>query len=593
MVSRRRPPKPDPTPLRHHHVVVHGLPDDVLVERDVPIRTGDGTVLKADVYRPAGSGEHDRCPVLVAVTPYGKDAGVDRYPVDFDDLAESGNHVGDLEISDCTSFEAPDPAYWVPHGYVLVVADMRGHHASSGRPRLLLGRAALDCAAVVEWAGGQKWSNGRVGLAGADYLATLQWYTAALDPPYLAAIAPWEGVSDPCRDILTQGGIPETRYSAFWYSAMNTGARCGAASLRRFTPWLLRRFPDLFRHVAPPPRLEDVTVPALVGVSWSDQGPRARGSVEGYRRIASEHKWLYTHGRKMWQTFYGNEALDYQRRFFDRFLKGEDNGFEDTPRIRLETRHDLRTYSERLESEWPVPDTRYVALHLDHANADLSTTPCESRQFRRTFPVAGDELVFTHTFDEDTEITGHAALRLWVQAKDANDMDLFVGLAKRDEHGRDVWFEGHGGYEKGFVAHGWMRVSRRALDPEASTAYRPVHDQKKYWPLLPDQIVPVDIEIMPHSTFFEAGSSLVLVIAGHDLDENPRVGHDRTINKGFHIVHAGGQFDSHLLLPVVPQPQPEPDETATDADAVPAKGVDRHDYPIAWGALTRLQRVRL
>src|SRR5690606_3304040 len=137
----------------------------------------------------------------------------------------------------------------------------------------------------------------------------------ALNPPYLAAIAPWEGVSDPCRDILTQGGIPETRYSEFWYSAMNTGARCGAASLRRFTPWLLRRFPDFFRHVAPPPRLEDVTVPALVGVSWSDQGPRARGSVEGYRRIGSEHKWLYTHGRKMWQTFYGNEALDYQRRF--------------------------------------------------------------------------------------------------------------------------------------------------------------------------------------------------------------------------------------------------------------------------------------
>src|SRR5690606_13456816 len=143
--------------------------------------------------------------------------------------------------------------------------------------------------AVVEWAGGQKWSNGRVGLAGADYLATLQWYTAALDPPYLAAIAPWEGVSDPCRDILTQGGIPETRYSAIRYSAMNTGARCGAASLRRFTPWLLRRFPDLPRRVAPPPRLAVAPVPALVGVSWSDQGPSARGSVAGYSRIASEH----------------------------------------------------------------------------------------------------------------------------------------------------------------------------------------------------------------------------------------------------------------------------------------------------------------
>ncbi|MFD3810167.1 CocE/NonD family hydrolase [Rhodococcus sp. NPDC058639] len=606
MVSWKRTLTQDPTPLRHHNVVRYPLPDDIVVERDLPIPAADGTILRADVYRP-GHAADEQCPALVAVTPYGKNAGVDDYPIDFAALAASGTFVGDLELSEATSFEAPDPAYWVPRGYTVVVADMRGCFASAGRPRLLLGRAAADAAAVIEWTAEQPWCTGKVGLAGASYLATLQWYTAALAPPHLAAIAPWEGITDPCRDTLTHGGIPETRYSEFWYRAMHTGSKPASASLRRLTPWLLRRFPDRFRHVAGPPKLEDVTVPALVGASWSDQGPRNRGSVEGYTRIGSADKWLYTHGRKMWQTYYSPEALDVQRRFFDRFLKEEDNGFDAVPRVRLETRHDLRTYSERFEQDWPIPDTRYVPLYLDHGTSSLEPTVPDEPQSRRTFPVAGDELTFTTTFTEDTEITGHTALRLWVQAKDANDMDLFVGLKKLDSSGEDVWFEGHGGYEKGFVAHGWIRVSHRALDPEASTAYRPVLDYTKYWPLLPGQLVPVDIEIMPHSTFFEAGSTLVLLVTGHDLDDNPAVGHDRTVNQGFHIVHAGGDFDSHLLLPVVPARPPAALEGAAgggnesdpeqcgETPGFPhraARFVAPDEMPIAWSALGR-QRVGL
>ncbi|SQI31740.1 dipeptidyl aminopeptidase [Rhodococcus coprophilus] len=605
MVSCRRTLTQDPTPLRHHNVVRYPLPDDIVVERDLPIRTGDGTILRADVYRPHHAAD-EQLPALVAVTPYGKSAGIDDYPVDFAALAASGTFVGDLGLSEATSFEAPDPAYWVPRGYAVVVADMRGCFASDGRPRLLLSRAAVDAAAVIEWAAEQAWCTGKVGLAGASYLATLQWYTAALRPPHLAAIAPWEGITDPCRDTLTHGGIPETRYSEFWYRAMNSGARPASTSLRRITPWLLRRFPDRFRHVAPPPPdLEDVTVPALVGVSWSDQGPRNRGSVEGYTRLGSSDKWLYTHGRKMWQTYYSAEVLEVQRRFFDRFLKDEDNGFDAVPRVRLETRHDLRTYSERFEQDWPVPGTRYVPLYLDHGTCSLEDTLPGEPQSRRTFPVAGDELVFTTTFTEDTEVTGHAALRLWVQAKDANDMDLFVGLKKLDSRGHDVWFEGHGGYEEGFVAHGWIRVSHRALDPEASTAYRPVLDLTKYWPLLPGQLVPVDIEIMPHSTFFEAGSTLALVVSGHDLDGNPAVGHDRTVNRGFHIVHAGGDFDSHLLLPVVPARPPAPlavdvaensSEQSGQARGFPhqaAPFVPLDEVPIAWSALAHRQRAGL
>ena len=577
MASWVRTRRHDPTPLRQHRVTVYPLPDDIVVDRDVPIRLTDGTVLMANVYRPQ-SPPGTRHPVLVSVTPYGKDIGVDGYPIDFDALADSGNYVGDLRLSDRTSFEAPDPAQWVPHGYVLVVADQRGCFTSGGKPRMLLGRSAADAADVVEWAAAQPWSTGRVGMAGASHLATLQWYTAARRPPHLAAIAPWEGISDPYRDTLCHGGVPDTRFSEFWHRSLYIGAGSAARAFRRIGPWLLRRHHTRCRHLVGPPKLEDVTVPAFVGVSWSDQGPRTRGSITGYLRLGSSRKWLYTHGRKMWQTFYSREVVDTQRRFFDHVLADADNGFGDTPAVRLETRHDLRTCSERYEAQWPIPDTRYVPLYLDHVTGGLVGDRRQEPSSARTFPVAGDVLTFTHTFGTDTEISGHTALRLWVQAKDAEDMDLFVGIGKHDVDGEEVLFEGHAGSEAGQVAQGCIRVSRRALDTEASTNYRPVVAPAGRRPLRPGEIVPVDIEITPHSTFFEAGSSLVLTIAGHDLCTGPVVGHDCTVNQGFHIVHTGGRFDSHLLVPVVP-------DRAGGGDGEPGMQLDGGDVPIAWGAV--------
>ena len=74
--------------MGHHNVVRYPLPDDIVVERDLPIPTADGTLLRADVYRPQQADE--QWPALVAVTPYGKNAGVDDYPIDFAALAASG-----------------------------------------------------------------------------------------------------------------------------------------------------------------------------------------------------------------------------------------------------------------------------------------------------------------------------------------------------------------------------------------------------------------------------------------------------------------------------------------------------------------------
>jgi predicted acyl esterase len=54
-------------------------------------------------------------------------------------------------------------------------------------------------------------------------------------------------------------------------------------------------------------------VPALVCAGWSDHGLHTRGSLEGYGRIASKERWLFTHGRRKWETFYSSEAREPKR----------------------------------------------------------------------------------------------------------------------------------------------------------------------------------------------------------------------------------------------------------------------------------------
>ena len=86
---------------------------------------------------------------------------------------------------------------------------------------------AEDCYDLIEWAGTQSWSNGKVGMQGVSYLAWTQWRVAALNPPHLAAINPWEGVSDFYREFAYHGGIPETHFRSLFQSNVSFSNRHG------------------------------------------------------------------------------------------------------------------------------------------------------------------------------------------------------------------------------------------------------------------------------------------------------------------------------------------------------------------------------
>lgn len=79
----------------------------------------------------------------------------------------------------------------------------------------------------------------------------------------------------------------------------------------------------------------------------------------------------------------------------------------------------------------------------------------------------------------------------------------------------------------------------------------PWHTHLKSEPVSPDEIVPLEIEILPSSTLFEKGTSLRVDILGHDADKYPVFRHQPTVNQGWHSIYSGKEHDSHLLIPVI------------------------------------------
>jgi hypothetical protein len=509
----------------------------------------DGVQLMANVFR---SFEPRRSPVLMSVTPYGKDTLPDRRGMLLMRLA--GTRFGQLDCSTWTGFEAPDPLFWVRAGYTVVQADVRGMHRSEGHASVLSDRDAQDYCELIEWAANQSWSTGAVGLLGVSYLAMSQWRVAALQPPSLRAICPWEGVTDLLRELSYQDGVPETGFVGVWWRF-----RMQPGHNKRFP--MSENFPaDRDQHPfddayweAKRPALERIEVPALVCASWSDHGLHTRGSLIGFERIASTQKWLYTHGGRKWETFYSPKAREVQRRFFDHFLKGESNGWETTPRVRLAVRRGRSVYDVRPETEWPLQEVRHVPLYLDAVTGTLVPELPANEGVVQYDPRGGarDRARFVYRFEQETELTGSMTLSVWVSTSEGDDLDLFVLLRKFDAAGKEVFFYGYNGFAYDGVAKGWLRVSHRELDPKLSRPGRAFHTHKRSLPVQHGEVVPVEIEVLAGSTCFEVGTRLCVEVLGHDAAKYPAFKHGRSVNRGTHAIHTGGRYPSALLAPFV------------------------------------------
>ncbi|MBV9637912.1 MAG: CocE/NonD family hydrolase, partial [Methylobacteriaceae bacterium] len=190
------------------------IQDGMRMEFDVPIPMDDGIVLRADVYAPIDEG---RYPVILSHGPYAKGlAFQEGYRIQWERMVAEHPDVAAGSTNKYQTWEAVDPEKWVPDGYVCVRVDSRGAGRSPGIIDVWSPRETKDFYDCIEWAAVQPWSNGRIGLAGISYYAMNQYQVAALQPPHLVAMCPWEGASDFYREMCYHGGI-RSQFPGHWF----------------------------------------------------------------------------------------------------------------------------------------------------------------------------------------------------------------------------------------------------------------------------------------------------------------------------------------------------------------------------------------
>jgi predicted acyl esterase len=525
-------------------VEITGAPSDVTAEWDVPVVLSDGTTLRANVFRPASA---EPVPVIMSAHPYGKD----RIPAN--GRAGKGINVQfrmlpqprPVRISAWTGWEAPDPVTWVRRGYAVVNADARGGGTSEGTGRMFSDQEAQDYAELIEWAACQPWSNGKVGLDGVSYLAISQYKVAALNPPHLAAICPWEGFTDLYRDFVYPGGIRETGFSILWAKMTQRGARLVPNLAGELAAHPER---DTFYQDATPD-LSAITAPMLVCGSFSDHNLHTRGSFELFRRAASKEKWLYTHRDGKWSHYYSAEATQTRAAFFDHYLRGVDNGWERRQAVRLAIyEHKSEPVVIRDEAAWPPSDLTWSTLYLTPTGLQDRVESRTTDSYRNN----GVGLTYDWQLPADLDVIGPMALRLYLSTVGNDDPHVFVAVNRvRDQ--TVGTFEGSFGFDRDPVTVGWQRAAFRELDQDLSAPYRPVHTFTKTEPFGPGEIVPVDIELREQATRFRKGDILRLEIRAHwHFSRNPATGQFpsgyRSTKRGRTLIHMGPKHPSGLLL---------------------------------------------
>ena len=564
--------------------------DGMQIDWDVPITMDDGIVLRADIYRPIGSGTY---PVIASHGPYAKGLTFEAgYPRQWERLIERYPDALHGSSGRYAAWELVDPEQWTAFGYAVVRVDSRGAGRSPGFIDVWSQREAHDFYDCIEWIAAQSWSNGKIGLAGISYYAKNQWQVAALHPPHLTAICPWEGANDYYREMTHHGGI----HNAFlpdWYRRMSTiqhglGSRgfrnpesgllaCGDTDLTDeelagnrcdlAAEILAHPFDDQWHgvHSSMP---EDITIPVLSAANWGGLGNHQRGNFTAWARTSSELKWLEVHGGTHWAGFYTEYGRNLQRRFFDYFLMGKGD-WPSQPPLSLNIRRADGTFFLRSEREWPLARTKWRKKYLDLADSTLKDEVPRKAQ-KLTYQAHGDGITLSTTpLENETEVTGPLSAKLWISSS-TDDVDIFLVLRAFDSLGNEVLFEGAND-PKTPLSQGWLRGSHRMIVDELSKPWAPWHPHQFAEPLIPGKVYQLDVEIWPTCVVLPAGYRLALTVLGRDFDhglEPADLGgrimrgsgpfrHDHPEDRPASTfenqvtLYCGGDTPSSLLLPVI------------------------------------------
>jgi predicted acyl esterase len=552
----------------------------MIIEKDVAIPLRDGAILYANVFRPDGGSE--RFPAIMNMGPYQKD----KLWIPPEDLEEKANPY--------LAWETANPLWWCPRGYACVRVDARGSGKSPGKSEPNSHQEGVDFYDAIEWMAKRPWCNGNIGTLGISYHANSQWRAANMQPPSLKAIIPWEGRADLYRDQAFHGGIFGMGFLMTWIATNMAHHLMGKP--RTYNPdafnnnmlweWASHSLDSDFWRIRSA-QWDKITVPLYSVGNWTGHGLHLRGNTEAFMLAASKHKKLRVHTGTHFHPFHSEEGRMDQLRFFDYWLKGIDTGIMDEPPVKLQIRTgggSPKDYKFRFENEWPLARTKwtkyYLKLNTEQQTKDgscegeLLTTPIATKS-KATYlasppthagtasaaPSVNQGSIHrtgisfqTPPLERDTEVTGPMVLVLWVSST-SEDLDIFVTIRNIGPDGKDVWEAGQQGFDEAAVAKGWLRASHRKLDPKKSLPYRPYHAHDERQWLNADDVVECHVEIWPSCMVFKKDQRI-------RLDVQPRDGVGSSVYRHYpadynigakNTVHAGGERNSYLLLPIIPE----------------------------------------
>jgi predicted acyl esterase len=436
---------------------------------------------------------------------------------------------------------------------------------------------------VVEWAASQVWSSGKVGLLGISYYAGSQWRVAARRPKGLAAIIPWEGMSDYYRDRCRHGGILSNGFIRFWWNRQVVTNQYGrpGRNARNWGPDTIEgnlteeeltsnrndqtvdnqanRFRNEPYYASKEYHMGDIEVPLLSVGNWGGILLHLRGNIEGFLHAGSRHKYLRMITGRHDLPFYYEEEVEIQRSFLDAFLKGEDRvgwaeegkvppvsiilrkgdiGFNDAEKEKV--------YQRRDEMEWPIARTLYTKFFLTPTYGLTQNTISVEKQQKLSYRALGtiedpQLLQFsTEPFEVETEITGHVVGHLNVSVSPdpfgptPSDIDLFVTLRHFGPNGKEVFYTGTAG-DPVPLTKGWLRVSLRKVN-EHHHKHRDWLPHRDYTsndvlPVIQGEVYGVDIEIWPTNVVVEKGGRIVFEVASGDTQGSGIFLHNDTVDR--------------------------------------------------------------
>lgn len=322
------------------------------------------------------------------------------------------------------------------------------------------------------------------------------------------------------------------------------------------------------------PDMKKIKIPTYITGTWTNS-MHGMGAIRGWLEVDCEEKWLRWHPYQEWYDIWGNpQAKEELFMFMDHYLKGINNDWLKTPKVRMAVLRfgESDPIANKVVKDFPIPGTDYQKFYLQ-SDSTMSHTKSSSAE-NRTMSYDGKtgSLSFKHTFEEKTQIVGMPKAILHMSCKQNDDMDIYLILRKLSATGEEMWnlnvpwsavpvdkiadipdskrtevllYKGPTGI---------LRASNRKIDASKSMHENwPYYTHDEVQKVTPGDVVRLEIGIWAMGIEYEAGESIVFEVSGHSRGI-VEFGKDKqhTDNKGQHVLHLGGQYDSHLILPVVP-----------------------------------------